>query len=164
MPVSVTVDGRKDVVGPTGAAVAVRLTVPIKPLRPGVIVIVETTEKPALTVSTAGLAATEKSCFVKVTVTLCDNDPLEPVTVTEKVPTEEGVHVRVDVPAPTTLAGLSVQVNPATGADVREIVPAKPFTALTVMVEEPDAPVLTGTVVGFAAIVKSWVVKVTVAV
>ena len=61
MPVRVTVEGRRDDVGPTGAAVAVRLTVPVKPLRPGVIVIVETTGNPALTVSTDGLAATEKS-------------------------------------------------------------------------------------------------------
>ncbi len=154
-PDSVTVDGRKDVVGPSGAAVAVRPTVPVKPLRPGVMVIVETTEKPALTVSTLGLAATEKSCFVKVTATVCDNDPLEPVTVTEKVPTKEGVHVKAEVPEPAKLVGLSVHANPATGTAVREIIPEKPFTPLTVMVEVPEVPVLTGTFVGLAAIVKS---------
>ncbi len=159
-----TDDGRKNSVGPTGTAAAVRLTVPAKPFEPGVMVTMETAEKPALTVSTDGLAPTEKSCFVKVTVAACDNDPLEPVTATEKVPTWEGVHVRVEVPEPTTLVGLSVQVSPVTGADVRETGPAKPFTALIVMVEEPDVPVLTGTLVGLAAIVKSWVVKVTVAV
>ena len=64
-----TDDGRKDSVGPTGTAAAVRLTVPVKSLRPGVIVIVETAEKPALTVSSNGLAVTAKSCFVKVTST-----------------------------------------------------------------------------------------------
>ncbi len=159
-----TVDGTNDVVGPTGTEAAVRLTGPVKPFRPGVMVIVETAEKPALTVRTDGLAATEKSCFVKVTITLCDNDPLEPVTITEKVPTEEGVHVRVEVPEPTTLVGRRVQANPTTGAAVRETVPAKPFTALTVMVEVPEVPVLTGTLVGLAVIMKSWVVKETVAV
>ncbi len=164
MPVSVTVEGRKDSVGPTGAAAAVRLTLPVKPLRPGAIVIVETAEKPALTVSTLGLATTEKSCFVNVTVTLCDNEPLDPVTVAEKVPTEEGVHVRVDVPEPTTLVGLRVHVNPAAGVDVRETVLEKPFTGLMVMVEEPDVPLLIGTLVGNAVIAKSCVAKVTLAV
>jgi hypothetical protein len=140
-----------------------RFTAPAKPFRPGVIVIVETAEKPALTVSTDGLAATEKSCFVKVTIAVCDNDPLEPVTVTEKVPTKEGVHVRVEVPEPPlTLAGMSVHVSPATGADVRETVPPKLFSGLTMIVEEPDVPVLTGTLVGFATSVKSWVANVTV--
>jgi len=148
-------------VGPTGAVVAARLTAPVKPFRPGAIVIVETAEKPALTVSTDGLAATEKSWLVNVTVALCDNDPLEPVTVTEKVPTDEEAQVRVEAPEPLlTIVGKRLQANPATGADVRETVPAKPFNELTVIVEEPDRPVFTGTV---AAIVKSWVANVTVA-
>ncbi len=68
-PVSVTVDGRKDSVGPTGTAAAVRLTVPVKPLIPGAMVMAETAEKPAVTVSRNGLAVTVKSCFVNVTST-----------------------------------------------------------------------------------------------
>ncbi len=80
-----------------------------------------------------------------------------------KVPTVEGVHVRVDVPEPTTLVGLRVHVNPDAGINVRETVPEKPFTGLMVMVEEPDVVLLIGTVVGNAVIAKSCVVKVTVA-
>ncbi len=74
------------------------------------------------------------------------------------------MHIRLDVPEPTTLVGLRVQVNPAAGADVRETVPEKPFTGLMVMVEEPDVVLLIGTIVGFAEIAKSCVAKVTVAV
>jgi len=39
--------------------------------------------------------------------------------------------------------------------DVRLTTPAKPLTAVTVILEVPGIPTLTGTLVGLAAIVKS---------
>jgi hypothetical protein len=45
---------------------------------------------------------------------------------------------------------------------VRLTTPANPFSPVTVIVEVPALPTLTLTVVGLAAIVKSWTTKVTV--
>jgi len=59
----------------------------------------------------------------------------------------------VEVPEPVTLVGLTVQ-------DVllvaRLTTPANPFRPVIVMVEVPAVFALTVTVVGLAAIVKSW--------
>ena len=76
------------------------------------------------------------------------------------------VHDRVDVPDPVTLVGVRVQLILADGllTAVRLTTPAKPLTAVIVMVDVPAWFVLTATVVGLAAIVKSWIVYVTVAV
>jgi len=67
------------------------------------------------------------------------------------------------VPEPVTLVGLRVAVRPDDGVAVRLTVPLNPLTAVTVMVDVPDAPTLTVMLVGLAAIVKSWTVKVTIA-
>jgi hypothetical protein len=48
--------------------------------------------------------------------------------------------------------------------EVRVTVPVNPFVAVTVMVDVPVVPARTVTLVGLAAIVKSWTVNVTVAV
>ncbi len=69
----------------------------------------------------------------------------------------------VDVPDPVTLVGLRVAVRPAEGFAVRLTTPLNPFTAATVTVDVPEAPALTVTLVGLAVMVKSWTVKVTVA-
>lgn len=53
------------------------------------------------------------------------------------------MHVRV-------LGGLTLEVN--------VIAALKPFRADRVMVDDPAAPALTVTLVGFAVIVKSWTV------
>ena len=54
------------------------------------------------------------------------------------------------------LPGVRVQVNPAgLTDDVRATVPVNPFTGATVIVEVPEAPALTVTLVGAAATVKS---------
>ena len=92
-----------------------------------------------------------------MTVVECDRDPLVPVTVTVKVPLAEGVHERVEVPEPVTLVGVRVQVMPVDGlvVAVRLTTPAKPLTAVMVIVEVPVAPTLTVTLVGLAVIVKS---------
>ena len=58
-----------------------KLTTAPNPLRP-VTVIVEVPADPALVATEVGLAAIEKSCEVKVIVTLWDRDPLVPVTLT----------------------------------------------------------------------------------
>jgi len=64
-----------------------------------------------------------------------------------------------------TLVGVRVQVRPVAGdtVAVRATTPLKPWRAVTVIVEVPEAPARTVTAVGLAAIVKSWIVKVTVA-
>jgi len=71
--------------------------------------------------------------------------------------------VRVDAPDPVTLVGFRAAVRPADGFAVRLTTPLKPLTAVTVTVEVPEAPALTVTLVGLAVMVKSWTVKVTVA-
>ena len=73
--------------------------------------------------------------------------------------------LRVEVPEPVTLVGLSVAVSPAGVTEaVRLTVPLKPASAVTVIVEEPVPTVVEiVTVVGDAVTVKSCSVKVTVA-
>ncbi len=86
--------------------------------------------------------------------------------VTVKVPAVVEVHVSVAVwgdGGRVTLAGvIAPQVRPTGTTSVKATVPAKPFTAVTVMVEVAEEPVLTaaGEV---AAMVKSVKVKVAVA-
>ncbi len=65
----------------------------------------------------------------------------------------------------TRLVGLNVQVAPPGGEtdDDRLTVPVKPFVGATVIVEVTVAPALVLIVVGFAEIVKSLVVTITVA-
>jgi hypothetical protein len=69
------------------------------------------------------------------------------------------VHDRVDVPEPVTLVGVRVQLMfVELVVAVRLTTPAKPLTAVTVMVDVPAWLTLTATVVGLAAIMKSWIV------
>jgi hypothetical protein len=78
---------------------------------------------------------------------------------------QESVEVCGEVPK-VTLVGESVHVSPA-GVDaetVKATVPVKPLTAVTVMVEVPDAPANTWAGVAPAAIVKSTTVNVIAAV
>ena len=64
---------------------------------------------------------------------------LVPVTVSENVPAVVDEQDTVAVPDPVTLVGLiAPQVNPAGGVSVRLTTPAKPFNAVTVIVEEAD--------------------------
>jgi hypothetical protein len=59
---------------------------------------------------------------------------------------------------------VKVQVRPVLGdtIEVRATVPANPLSVVTVIVEVPLTPARTVTLVGFAAIVKSCTVYVTV--
>ena len=144
--------------------VSVRTTVPVKPFR-AVTVMVDIAEEPALTA--AGLVAViEKSAArlkVKVAVAVCVSDPLVPVTVTLSVVAVVEEHDKVAVPDPVTLLGvIAPQVNPAGTVSVNDTTPAKPFCAVTVIVdviEEPTVP--EGDV---AAIVNPTMVNVAVAV
>lgn len=63
----------------------------------------------------------------------------------------------VEVPAPVTLVGVRVQVKPVAGLmlEVRLTTPANPSSAVTVIVDVPEAPARTVALVGAAAIVKS---------
>jgi len=76
-----TLVGVRVQVRPAGATEEDSATVPVNPLRL-VTVIVELAEAPARTVAVAGLAVTEKSWMVTVTVAVCVIPLLEPVTVT----------------------------------------------------------------------------------
>jgi len=75
------------------------------------------------------------------------------VTPTCTVEAAENVQDRVALPEPLTLVGATLQ-------DVllvaRLTTPANPFNPVIVIVEVPAVPALTVTVVGLAAIVKSW--------
>jgi hypothetical protein len=58
-----------------------------------------------------------------------------------------------------------VQVNPAGDTEpASATVPVNPFTGATVIVDDAAVPTVVVTAVGLAATVKSWTVKVTVAV
>jgi len=63
----------------------------------------------------------------------------------------------VEVPDPVTLVGVKVQVKPVTGLmlEVKLAAPVNPPSAVTVMVEVPEAPARTVALVGLAATVKS---------
>jgi hypothetical protein len=58
-----------------------------------------------------------------------------------------------------------VQVSPVAGetVSVKETAPVKPWRDVVVMVEVPEAPARTVTLVGLAETAKSWTVYVTVA-
>lgn len=68
-------------VRPAGETDEVRATVPVNPFN-GATVIVDVAAVPTLTLAVVGLAVTEKSVTMKVTVAVCVSDPLVPVTVT----------------------------------------------------------------------------------
>ena len=76
-----------------------------------------------------------------------------PVTVTWTVLLDANVHDSVDVPEPVTLVG--VRVHTEVSLLARFTTPAKPFWAVTVMVEVAAVPGVKLTVVGLAVIVKS---------
>jgi hypothetical protein len=63
----------------------------------------------------------------------------------------------VEVPEPVTLVGDRVQVKPVAGLmlEVKVTVPVNPSSAVTDMVEVPEALARTVAVVGLAATVKS---------
>ena len=149
-------------VRPAGT-VSVRATTPEKPFKAET-VMVEVALTPVLTVD-GEVADIEKSAaFAKVNVALAewDSDPLVPVIVTVKVFAVVEVQASVAVPAPTRLAGvIAPQVNPAGTVSVKPTVPAKPFTAATVIVEVAEDPAVT--VAGdVALIVKSTKLKLAV--
>jgi len=75
------------------------------------------------------------------------------VTPTCTVEAAENVQDRVALPEPLTLVGATLQDVLLV---VRLTTPANPFRPVTVIVEVPAVPALTVTVVGLAAIVKSW--------
>jgi hypothetical protein len=72
------------------------------------------------------------------------------------------LHATVAVPDPVTLVGeMAPQLRFAGTVSVRDTTPAKPLTAVTVMVEVAETPALTAAGEE-AEIVKSWTVKVEV--
>jgi hypothetical protein len=88
---------------------------------------------------------------------------LVPVTVNENDPAVVELQETVAVPDPVTLVGvIAPQVRPAAGVSARLTTPAKPLSAVIVMVEVAEDPALTAPGED-AAIVKSTKLKVAVA-
>jgi hypothetical protein len=99
---------------------------------------------------------------VKVAVVLWDSVPLAPVIVTTYVFAIVELQDRVAVPELVTLVGvIAPQVRFAGTVSVSVTVPMNPFTAVTVIVEVAETPVLTAAG-DVAVIVKSVTVKVAV--
>jgi len=128
--------------------------VPVKPFT-GVMVMVELPEGDAFTV--VGLAVIVKSVGVKVTVVVCDSEPLVPVTVTVVVVVK--VQESVALPDPVTLFGL--RLHAALLAD-KPTAPLKLLSAATLIIDAAVFPVEI-TEVGFAFKTKSSTWKVVVA-
>ena len=91
-----------------------------------------------------------------MTAAECDKVPLVPVTVTVYDPPEP-LQESVEVPDPVTLVGVKVQVRPVVGLmlEAKLTAPVNPSSAVTVMVEVPEAPARSVALTGLAAIVKS---------
>ena len=81
VPAPVTEPGANEAVMPLGMPVAARFTTPVKPLN-AVTVTVGAADPPCGALAVPG-TETEKSgvAIVRVTVVLCDKDPLTPCTV-----------------------------------------------------------------------------------
>ena len=109
-------------------------------------------------------AAIVKSIKLNVAVAVWTSEPVVPVIVRMYVPAIVAEQATVAVPEPVTVPGLiAPQVNPAGTVSVRVTTPAKPLTAVIVMVELADWPALTAAG-DEAAIVKSTKLNVAVAV
>lgn len=91
-----------------------------------------------------------------MTVAEWDNVPLVPVTVTVYNPADP-IQESVEVPEPARLVGVKVQLKPVDGEmlEARLTTPANPLSAVTVIVEVPEAPARTVALAGLAPIVKS---------
>ena len=76
------------------------------------------------------------------------------------MPADTNVQDRVALPEPVTLVGATEH---AVLLVAKLTTPAKPFCAEMVVVDVPALPAFTMTVVGLRLIVKSWIMKVTVA-
>lgn len=78
---------------------------------------------------------------------------------------QDSVEVPLVIPPRAMLVGNRVQVRPVDGetAAVSEIVPVKPLKPETVSVDVPVEPDETATLAGSAVTLKSWTVKVTIA-
>ena len=76
------------------------------------------------------------------------------------MPADVNVQDRVALPEPVTLVGATEH---AVLLVAKMTTPAKPFCAEMVAVEVPALPAFTITVVGLRLIVKSWIMKLTVA-
>jgi len=92
-------------------------------------------------------------------VTVCDSEPLVPVTPTWTVETAAIVQDKVALPEPVTLVGVTEHEVLLV---VRATTPPKPLRPVTVIAEVPAALTLTFTLVGLAVTVKSWTTYVTV--
>lgn len=97
-----------------------------------------------------------KSWTAKVTVTEWDRALLVPVTETCLVPAVEKLQDSVELPDPVMLVGETP--HEAVVLVARATTAAKPFCPAKVIVEAPAALTFVVTLVGLAAIVKSWTI------
>jgi hypothetical protein len=133
---------------------AARATLPVKPFS-GETVIVEVPAVLTTTVTVVGLAEIVKSGAAvteKVTVAVCDNEPLVPVTVTVTDPVLVKMQERVELPVPpVTEVGVRVQ---AVLSEVSATFPVNPFVGEMAIVEVPGEFTTVVTAAGLAEIVK----------
>jgi hypothetical protein len=132
----------------------VRLTTPANPLT-AARVIVDVPEALTLTLRLVGLAVIVKSWTTNVMSIEWASGLLVPVTETCSLPVEANVQDSVALPEPVRLVGETVQDVLLVEMLTR---PEKPLSAVIVMLEVPAVLLLTLTLVGLAAIVKSWTV------
>lgn len=122
---------------PEGLTVSVKLTVPVNPFT-GATVIAELADVPAAVIRLVGVAETEKSVKVKVSVTDLVTEPSTPVTVTRNVWGKAEEHETVTLPLGSgTPVFENVQVTPVLGKLLsdRLTVPVSPPDAVIVSVE-----------------------------
>ncbi len=127
--------GLKLALAPVGKPVALKDTVPLKPLS-GLTVMVLLALPPGLTVAEVGFATNVKSAgavTTRLTVVVCVRPPLVPVMVSVYVPggvVQLAVALSVDVPEPLTEAGLKLVVIPEGELlALSATVPLKPLSA-----------------------------------
>jgi hypothetical protein len=147
--------GLKEAVTPVGNPLTATPTVPVKPFS-GVTVMVLAADAPCTTLRVAGAAANVKPVApftVRLSVTVADNVPEVPVTVTVVVPAAaEGVALNVTVLAAAVVAGLNDAVTPLGRPEaVSATLLLKPFFGVTVTVSVALAPCTTLTLEGEAA-------------
>jgi hypothetical protein len=124
--------------------VTVSATVPVNPPREVTVIVEDPPAEPAIAETFVGLAITLKlvtAVNVKVAVAEWDSELLVPVTVRVNVPEVLELQETVAVPEPMTVPGVvAPHVSPAGTVSVKDTVPVKPFTDVTVIAEVADEP------------------------
>jgi hypothetical protein len=85
-----------------------------------------------------------------VIITVCEREPLVPVTWTVNVPAEFAIIVSIAVPEPVMVAGLTTALSPADATTVRETGLENPLKAVIAIVEFAGEPGVSAMIEGLA--------------